>query len=149
MVFKQGRFVLVVTITLSQQAAHVMMISVVQTCMVIGERILVSFSYDASYIISKLLFLFFYSATQSGLLLVPVDDNGVPVQGILHGSLWYHGTEAATCSIPSENSTVSSLLGDLVRIYYQLYCLLAMVPLDSLRMFGFSMRVSKLLPRPV
>ena len=102
MVFKQGRFVLVVTITLSQQAAHVMMISVVQTCMVIGERILVSFSYDASYIISKLLFLFFYSATQSGLLLVPVDDNGVPVQGILHGSLWYHGTEAATCSIPSE-----------------------------------------------
>lgn len=38
MVFKRGRFVLVVTITLSQQAAHVMMISVVQTCMVIGEE---------------------------------------------------------------------------------------------------------------
>ena len=42
------------------------------------------------------------SATQSGLLLVPVDDTGVPVQGILHGSMWYHGTEASTCSIPSE-----------------------------------------------
>ena len=37
MVFKRGRFVLVVTITLSQQA-HVMMISVVRTCMVIGEE---------------------------------------------------------------------------------------------------------------
>ena len=37
MVFKRGRFVLVVMITLSQQA-HVMMISVVQTCMVIGEE---------------------------------------------------------------------------------------------------------------
>ncbi|KAL7452583.1 hypothetical protein ACHAWC_004309 [Mediolabrus comicus] len=43
-----------------------------------------------------------HSATHSGLLLVPVDDNGAPIQGILHGSLWYHGTEAATCSIPSE-----------------------------------------------
>ena len=38
----------------------------------------------------------------SGILLVPVDDNGVPVQGILHGTFWFHGTEAATCSIPSE-----------------------------------------------
>jgi hypothetical protein len=68
------------------------------------RRILVSFSYsyDSSYIISKLLFLFFHSALHSGLLLVPVEDNGVPVQGILHGTLWYHGTEATTCSIPSE-----------------------------------------------
>ena len=60
-----------------------------------------TYDYDA-YIISKSLFLFFYSAMHSGILLVPVEDNGDPVQGILHGSLWYHGTEAATCSIPSE-----------------------------------------------
>lgn len=42
------------------------------------------------------------SATHSGLLVLPVDDSGDLIPGIRHGSLWYHGTEASTCSIPSE-----------------------------------------------
>ena len=31
-----------------------------------------------------------------------MDDNGTPISGVRHGSFWYHGTEASTCSIPSE-----------------------------------------------
>ncbi|KAL7547388.1 hypothetical protein ACHAWF_010695, partial [Thalassiosira exigua] len=43
-----------------------------------------------------------HSAMHSGLLILPVDDNGTPISGIHHGSIWYHGTTASTCSVPSE-----------------------------------------------